>query len=102
VRRPGRLPAVDGVRAFVVGSDLTPASGQHASRLGPWARVVRFVGIAPESTGMKAAFVVVLGAGYLVPGTLISAAVIVLVLLAWTTRSPIVLTGGRQRLNLGG
>ena len=99
----------DGVRAFVVGSYLTPSSGEHAGELGPWARVVRAVGIPPESSGMKAAFVVLgaaylvasaawaAGAGwarglalvlavstlwYLVPGTMISVAVLVLVLLA--------------------
>ncbi len=105
----GGYMVFDGVRAFVVGSYLTPSSGQHAGQLGPWARVVRAIGIPPESAGMKAAFVV-LGAGYLVasvawasgagwarwlglalavgtlwylvPGTVISAAVIVLVLLA--------------------
>ena len=54
--------AFDGVRALVVGSYITPRSGEHAGQLGPWARVVRAVGIPPESTGMKAAFVV-LGAG---------------------------------------
>ena len=99
----------DGVRAFVVGSYLTPGSGEHAGQLGPWARIVRAVGIPPESTAMKTAFVVLgtaflvasvawaLGAGwarwlalvlavgtlwYLVPGTVISVAVLVLVLLA--------------------
>ena len=98
----------DGVRALVVGSYVTPRSGPHAGELGPWARVVRAVGVRPESTGMKAAFVV-LGAAYLVvavawgtgaswapwfglalavgtlwylvPGTVISAGVILLVLL---------------------
>lgn len=98
----------DGVRAFVVGSYLTPRSGEHAGRLGPWARVVRAVCIPPESTGMKSAFVVLgaaylvasaawaLGVGwgrwlglalavgtlwYLVPGTVISIGVLVLALL---------------------
>jgi hypothetical protein len=98
----------DGVRAFVAGSYLTPARGRHAGQLGPWARVVRSVGVAPESTAMKAAFVVLgtaylvasaawaLGAGwakwlafviavgtlwYLVPGTVISLAVLVLALI---------------------
>ncbi len=98
----------DGVRAFVVGSYLTPGSGPHAGQLGPWARVVRAVGIPPESTRMKSAFVVLgaaylvasaawaLGAGwarwlglvlavgtlwYLVPGTAISIGVIMLVFL---------------------
>jgi len=53
------------VRAFVVGSYLTPRSGTHAGELGPWARLVRKVGIQPESAAMKTVFVL-LGAGYLV------------------------------------
>ena len=104
----GAYMAFDGIRALVVGSYMTPRSGPHAGELGPWARVVRAVGIPPESMGMKAAFVV-LGAGYLVaaaawavgagwvrwlglvlavgtlwylvPGTVISMAVLVLLLL---------------------
>jgi hypothetical protein len=103
----GGYMAFDGVRALVVGSYVTPRSGDHAGQLGPWARVVSAVGIPPESTGMKAAFVVLgvawlvaatgLAAGvgwasvlgivlavatlwYLVPGTVISAAVLVLLL----------------------
>lgn len=105
----GGYMVFDGVRALVVGSYVTPRSGPHAGQLGPWARVVRAVGIPPESTGMKTAFVVLgagylvasttwaLGAGwarwlglalavatlwYLVPGTVISVAVLVLVLVA--------------------
>jgi hypothetical protein len=97
----------DGIRALVVGSYVTPRSGPHAGELGPWARVVRAVGIPPESRGMKAAFIVlgvaylvaaagwaleagwarwlgvVVAAGtlwYLVPGTVISLAVLVLLL----------------------
>jgi hypothetical protein len=99
----------DGVRALTVGSYLTPRSGPHAGELGPWAQLVRAVGIRPESAGMKSAFVV-LGVGYLVaagawavgaewarwlglvlalgtlwylvPGTMISVAVVLLVILA--------------------
>jgi hypothetical protein len=105
----GGYMVFDGVRALTVGNYVTPRSGPHAGQLGPWARLVRAVGIPPESTGMKAAFVVLgagylvasaawtLGAGwarwlglglavatlwYLVPGTVISLAVIVLVLVA--------------------
>ena len=97
----------DGVRAFVLGSYLTPRSGLHAGELGPWARLVRKVGIQPESAAMKTTFVLLgvgylvaavawaLGAGwgpslgvvlavgtlwYLVPGTVISVLVLVLVL----------------------
>lgn len=103
----GGYMTVDGVRALVVGSYITPASGKHAGELGPWAGVVRAGGIPPESTGMKVAFVwlgvlwlavavgVVAGSSwawptgiavavatlwYLVPGTLIS--LLVLALLA--------------------
>jgi hypothetical protein len=103
----GGYMVFDGVRALVVGSYLTPASGEHAGRLGPWARIVRAMGIEPESTGMKAAFVVlgsawlaaaaalaldlgwarplgvVLAVGtlwYLVPGTALSVAVLILLL----------------------
>lgn len=105
----GGYMAFDGVRALTVGSYLTPASGEHAGELGPWARIVRAVGIPPESTGMKLAFVglgtawlaaavgLALGAEwarwlgialavatlwYLVPGTVISVAVLALLLVA--------------------
>ena len=61
----GGYMVFDGVRAFVVGSYLTPRSGTHAGELGPWARLVRKVGIQPESAAMKTTFVV-LGSGYLV------------------------------------
>jgi hypothetical protein len=103
----GGYMLLDGARALVVGSYITPGSGEHAGELGPWARLVSAVGIAPESLGMKVGFVVlgalwlVLGVGvltgspwawwagltlavgtlwYLVPGTLISLAVLVLLL----------------------
>ena len=105
----GGYMAFDGVRALVVGSYVTPGSGDHAGELGPWSRVVRAVGIPPESAGMKAGFVllgaawlvaaaglalgtawgrwlgVVLAVGtlwYLVPGTVISLAVLLLLLVA--------------------
>ncbi len=103
----GGYMLLDGARALVVGSYITPGSGEHAGELGPWARLVAAVGIPPESTGMKAAFVVlgllwlVVTVGiataapwswpaglilavatlwYLVPGTLISVAVALLLL----------------------
>ena len=103
----GGYMLLDGVRALVVGSYITPGSGEHAGELGPWARVVAGAGVPPESTGMKATFVVlgalwlVLSAGiavdspwawaaglvlavatlwYLVPGTLISLLVLGLLL----------------------
>jgi len=103
----GGYMVLDGARALAVGSYITPSSGEHAGRLGPWARLVDAVGVPAESTGMKVAFVVLgllwlglaLGmatgspwawaAGlalavctlwYLVPGTVISVAVILLLL----------------------
>lgn len=49
---------VDGGRALLTGDYFTPSSGDHAGELGPWARVVDTLGIAPRSTGMKAFFVI--------------------------------------------
>lgn len=98
---------LDGGRALLVGRYLTPSSGEHSGQLGPWARLVSLVGVEPESTGMKLVFVVLgllwlgLGIGvaagahwawatglvlavatlwYLVPGTAVSVAVLVLLL----------------------
>ncbi len=103
----GGYMLVDGGRALLVGSYITPGSGEHAGQLGPWARLVAAVGVDPGSTGMKLGFVVLgllwlglglgvaTGAGwawvaglvlsgatlwYLVPGTAISVAVLVLLL----------------------
>jgi hypothetical protein len=61
----GGYLAFDGLRAIVVGSYVTPSSGDHAGELGPWARVVSAVGIPPASTGMKAGFVL-LGTAWMV------------------------------------
>lgn len=99
---------VDAVHALTRGDYITPRSGEHAGQLGPWARLVSAVGIEPRGTGLKVAFVVyglvwlavtvafaleqgwawvamlALAIGslwYLVPGTLLSAAMIVLLLL---------------------
>lgn len=98
----------DGARALIVGDYLTPSSGEYAGRLGPWARLVGRVGIDPRSAGMKWLFVVyglvwlgvlvafalgwrwawwataALAAGslwYLVPGTVLSAVTLVLLVL---------------------
>lgn len=49
--------ALDGTYAFVRGDYVTPRSGQYAGALGPWATVVRAVGVDPRSTAMKAFFV---------------------------------------------
>lgn len=98
---------VDGTRALLRGDYFTPSSGEHAGELGPWAGIVRAVGVEPRSTAMKA-FFVLYGAGwlavavafaleaswswlamlvlaigslwYLVPGTVLSAAIIALLL----------------------
>jgi hypothetical protein len=56
--------AFDGSRALLVGDYVTPQSGRHAGRLGPWSKVVRAAGIPPRSTLMKLVFVVY-GAVYL-------------------------------------
>ena len=50
--------AFDGGRALIVGEYITPASGEFAGQLGPWAQVVMAVGIDPRSTLMKNIFVV--------------------------------------------
>jgi hypothetical protein len=49
--------AADGTRALVTGDYRTPASGRSAGQLGPWAGLVKLVGIPPRSTLMKAIFV---------------------------------------------
>lgn len=99
---------VDGVHALTRGDYITPKSGEHAGELGPWARLVSAIGIDPRSSAMKWAFVVYgvawlvvvvafalrarwawwamagLAAAslwYLVPGTIISAAALALLLL---------------------
>jgi len=103
----GGFMSLDGTRALVVGSYITPRSGEHTGQLGQWARLLSAVGIAPEATGTKAAFVVLgvlwlvvaagvaAGAGwawtaglvlpvgtlwYLVPGTVLSVVVLLLLL----------------------
>lgn len=48
----------DGVHALTVGDYLTPASGDYAGQLGPWAGLVSSIGIDPHSTFMKVGFVV--------------------------------------------
>ncbi len=50
--------AFDGTRALVTGSYITPSSGEYKGRLGPWSKVVSAIGIEPESTLMKALFVI--------------------------------------------
>ena len=48
----------DGSRALIKGDYIRPASGEYAGQLGPWSKLVRKIGINPESTTMKLIFVV--------------------------------------------
>jgi hypothetical protein len=48
----------DGTRALVLGDYVTPADGEYAGQLGPWAGLVKTTGIDPRSTLMKTVFVV--------------------------------------------
>ena len=47
----------DGIHAFVTGEYVTPKSGPHAGRLGPWSKVVQAIGIDPRSNFTKGLFV---------------------------------------------
>ena len=47
----------DGLRALILGDYIRPRHGQYAGKLGPWAELVRQIGIDPESTLMKLIFV---------------------------------------------
>ena len=47
----------DGVRALTIGDYLRPKSGHHKGLLGPWSKLVRTIGIDPESILMKRIFV---------------------------------------------
>lgn len=55
----------DGSRAFIKGDYVTPGEGPYAGQLGPWANVVRGVGLEPRSSPVKGTFVV-LGACWLI------------------------------------
>lgn len=48
----------DGMRAFIVGDYVTPATGEYAGQLGPWSNLVNALGIEPRSTLMKSIFVI--------------------------------------------
>lgn len=50
--------AFDGTRALTVGDYIRPETGEYAGQLGPWSSIVEFAGINPESTVMKALFVI--------------------------------------------
>ena len=43
----------DGMRAFITGDYVTPKSGEYAGQLGPWAKLVKAVGLDPRSTVIK-------------------------------------------------
>jgi hypothetical protein len=47
----------DGLRALVLGDYVTPASGEYAGELGPWATVLKTAGLEPRSTVIKTIFV---------------------------------------------
>jgi len=111
--------AFDGGHALVKGDYVTPSSGAHAGKLGPWSKLVSAVGLKPRSTTMKAihlalgtvwiamivCFVLrlpwawtamlvcaITGLWYLPFGTLLSIIQIVLLLLP-TLRNPVVVSG---------
>lgn len=57
----------DGIRALTAGDFVTASSGPHAGRLGPWASLLRAVGIEPRHPAVKLAHVV-LGVCWLAAG----------------------------------
>jgi len=98
----------DGSRALIKGDYIRPQSGEHAGQLGLWSRLVKSIGINPESTTMKSIFLVwglagliiticyilniswarnglivmnILSLWYLVPGTISSVIQIILLLI---------------------
>ena len=98
----------DGGRALIKGDYIRPTSGEYAGQLGPWSKLVKKIGIDPESTTMKIIFVAwgifgllvtvcyvmklewaanglliinILSLWYLVPGTISSALQIILLLI---------------------
>jgi hypothetical protein len=48
--------AFDGTRGLIIGDYIRPKSGQYAGQLGPWSKIVKSVGIDPESAFMKIGF----------------------------------------------
>jgi hypothetical protein len=65
----GGWMAFDGAHALITGDFVTPASGEYAGQLGPWAAILRRAGIEPRSPGVAVSFVV-FGLAYL--GALVS------------------------------
>lgn len=55
----------DGARALVMGEYVTPKTGPYAGQLGPWAGLVRAVGLDPKSKAVKCVHVL-LGLAWLV------------------------------------
>ncbi len=55
----------DGTRALVTGEYVTPKAGPHAGQIGPWAGIVRAIGLDPKSTVVKCVHVI-LGLAWLV------------------------------------
>jgi hypothetical protein len=54
----GGWMAFDGVRALLIGDYFTPSEGEYAGKLGPWANLVRSVGLEPRSSFVKIVFVI--------------------------------------------
>ena len=48
----------DGARGLIIGDYIRPTSGEYAGQLGPWSKMVKSIGIDPESTSMKMIFLV--------------------------------------------
>jgi hypothetical protein len=49
----------DGARALTKGDYTTASSGSYAGQLGPWANIIKAVGLDPRSMLMKLAFVLI-------------------------------------------
>ena len=60
----GGWAVFDGLHAFTTGNYVTPRTGAHAGRLGPWADLLRVLGLDPLSAGVKT-FFLALGAAWL-------------------------------------
>lgn len=48
----------DGARALIKGDYIRPTSGEYAGQLGPWSKLVKLIGIDPESALMKSVFLI--------------------------------------------
>ncbi len=99
---------IDGLRGIIYGDYFRPGSGEYKGQLGPWSKAVRAIGINPESTLMMSIFVVLgilglmlaigvvrntywthigllilsfLTLWYLIPGTVLSILIIVLLII---------------------